>query len=71
MRFSVKPTLTLQGLLAESAGHQCRHIPENIHHRAATIAAQRVFVLKFYQAGRPDWTKRVFFAEFNPKANLD
>jgi hypothetical protein len=33
-----------------------------------TIAGQRVIVLKFYQARKPDWTKHIFFAEFDPKA---
>jgi hypothetical protein len=33
-----------------------------------TVQGQRVFVLKFWQARNPEWTKRVFFAQFDPKA---
>lgn len=33
-----------------------------------TVGGQKVFVLKFWQARNPEWTKRVFFAQFDPKA---
>lgn len=32
------------------------------------IAGQKVFVLKFWQARNPAWTKKLFFAEFDDKA---
>ncbi|ORY17795.1 hypothetical protein BCR34DRAFT_671094 [Clohesyomyces aquaticus] len=32
------------------------------------IGGERVFVLKFFQGRNPEWTKRVFFAAFNPNA---
>lgn len=32
------------------------------------VKGERVFVLKFFQSRNPEWTKRVFFAKFNPDA---
>ncbi len=32
----------------------------------ATVAGQRVFVLKFLQARDPNWVGRLFFAKYNP-----
>ena len=32
------------------------------------INGQRVFVLKFWQARHPSWTRRVFFAKYDPEA---
>ena len=34
------------------------------------IAGEKVFVLKFYQARKPEWTKRTFFARFDEDATL-
>ena len=32
------------------------------------IFGEQVFVLKFFQARKPEWTQRLFFAKFDPKA---
>ncbi len=32
------------------------------------VGGERVFALKFFQARNPAWTKRLFFAKYDPEA---